>query len=334
MNGRKNPKSECRNSKQVRNSDFGLAVAAAVAIAGWLAAPAAAVIILPANDGDPIRGRLVAETDNSITVKVDAEEGTSATKTFLKDKIDTILRAVEAERLATLSPDNPAAYRDYAEELAEKTQDPDAAATARRLYLIAAHLAPQRLGKGAMLGLASLAADAPEARKFRAMAYLLDDGRDASLLASGAAAEAAEASSAPAPGDPSSEAVRENIRTAIIALRQGERYKAENIMRSPTVRTEFARYRRALTLKEFDAAARSTRPPDDKLLRRLLAIELALETGPGGETAPSPASKKPNFTQSLVAGALGPAPVLRLRHLIPGIDPARCVYRTGEWREP
>ena len=86
------------------------------------------------------------------------------------------------ERLAELVRSNPDAYREYAEELAEKRKDPDAQQTSIRLFQMAAVLDPQRLGRSCLLGMVPLARDAAEQRRFRAMAYLLDPDHDPALL--------------------------------------------------------------------------------------------------------------------------------------------------------
>ena len=50
---------------------------------------------------------------------------------------------------------------------------------ALRLFLIAAHLDPQKLGPSSLLGMSLLASTPAEVRKYRAMAFLLDPKGDA-----------------------------------------------------------------------------------------------------------------------------------------------------------
>ncbi len=153
-------------------------------LAGLLigARPAGAVIILMKSPGPPIRGFLVRQTGQTITLRQVLQDGETKERTIARSEIDQVIQSVSSERLATLDPKQPDAYREYAEELSEKRKDPDARATAIRLYLIAAHLAPDRLGRSAMLGLIPLARSDQEQRRFRAMAYLLDPAHDRALL--------------------------------------------------------------------------------------------------------------------------------------------------------
>lgn len=143
-----------------------------------------AVIIFLKTPGQPIRGYLVRQTERVITIQQLKTDGSQQQRTIARSDIDQVLIAVSQQRLASLDPTNPDGYREYAEELAEKRKDPDAQLTAIRLFVIAAYLAPAKLGHSAMLGLIPLARDAQELRRFRAMAYLLDPAHDTAVFSS------------------------------------------------------------------------------------------------------------------------------------------------------
>jgi hypothetical protein len=89
---------------------------------------------------------------------------------------------IDVKRLEALSPAKPKEYRDYAEELAAHQGDPEARYMAQRLFLIAAYLAPKELGSSCMLRMSALASSTAEARKYRAMAFLLDPGAGPDIL--------------------------------------------------------------------------------------------------------------------------------------------------------
>lgn len=161
-------------------------IAVLLLVVAALEAPSAAATILLKN-GDALRGRVVDRAPGEIIIELTAEDGTKSRQTLSAAEVDQVLPSVSATRLAGLRPENPKGYQLYAEELAEKRIDPEARETAIRLYLIAAHLDPDTLGRSCLLGMAGLAHDDDEARRFRAMAYLLDPNHDRRLLSPGSA---------------------------------------------------------------------------------------------------------------------------------------------------
>jgi hypothetical protein len=155
-----------------------------VAAAGLLdgVRDASAVILYLKNQEQPIRGFFVRENEHVVVVQELLGDGTTAERSVSRSEIEDMIRTVSPERLETLRPAAPDAYREYAEELSEKRKDPDAQVTALRLYQIAAFLDPSRLGRSCLLGMVPLARDAAEQRRFRAMAYLLDPAHDPVVL--------------------------------------------------------------------------------------------------------------------------------------------------------
>lgn len=149
----------------------------------WSARDAAAVILFLTDQPDPIRGLLIRETDQAVVVRVFRNGGTEELS-VPRASIQDMIRSVSAERLEALDPANPDAYREYAEELAEKRKDPDAQWTSLRLFHIAAFLDPDRLGRGCVLSMIPLARSNAERRRLQAMAYLLDPAHDPGLLRS------------------------------------------------------------------------------------------------------------------------------------------------------
>jgi hypothetical protein len=140
------------------------------------------VIVHLRDQDQPIRGYLVRENENTVVVAEVRPDGSTVERAILRSEIRELIRSVSDEQLSALRPENPAAYRAYAEDLAAQRADPDAQVTAIRLYLIAAHLDPQRLGPRCVLAMIPLARSAAEQRRFRAMAYLLDPAHDPAIL--------------------------------------------------------------------------------------------------------------------------------------------------------
>jgi hypothetical protein len=114
-------------------------------IACWLAAWQSAwgVVVFERGKPQPTIGRLVRQDERSIVIELDRPGGTPTIREILRSDIEDLLIVVSEERLNALRPEDPDAYRDYAEELAVKRKDPDALLASLRLYLIAAHLSHQ-----------------------------------------------------------------------------------------------------------------------------------------------------------------------------------------------
>lgn len=78
-------------------------------------------------------------------------------------------------RLERLNPDDPMAYFELAEEIADASTDDTQRAMARELFALSGVLAPSRLGRSACLALADLEADELAKRRLLALAALLDE---------------------------------------------------------------------------------------------------------------------------------------------------------------
>jgi hypothetical protein len=154
----------------------------ALCLLTFCASPAAAVIIYIKEQAQPVRGYFVREDDQAVTLLEVLPDGSTTERSIPRSQIDDMIRSVSEQRLSELDPSKPDAYREYAEELAEKRKDPDAQRTSIRLFQIAAILDPERLGRSCLLGMVTLARDTTEQRRFRAMAYLLDPAHDTALL--------------------------------------------------------------------------------------------------------------------------------------------------------
>jgi hypothetical protein len=277
-----------------------------------LCASAPAVTIFERGKTEPTRGRLLRETAQHVEVAVARPDGGEEKRLIARGDIEDMINPVSRERLEALSPDNPRDYRNYAEELAEKRIDPDARAAAIRLYLIAAHLAPEELARSCLLGMTALARSPEEERKFRAMAYLYDRDHDRRLLRDVAKPKApVEASEA-----------RDGLLRALQLRRQGNRRAAILNAERSGVKEEFLKHSDKLTFEEFSQPGL----PDD-LISRIVALELSLESGEG------PASGGARWSQIIAADQTAPVPSLTLETLTE-FDPRHSVYRNGTWVRP
>jgi hypothetical protein len=283
--------------------------------------PAWAVIIFEKGKEQPTVGYLERQDENLVVIREQFPDGRTQIRELLRSEIDDILIAVSNDRLESLNPDNPAAYREYAEELAEKRKDPDARATGLRLYLIAAYLDPKNLGRSSFLGMVGLARSPSEMRRFRAMAYLLDPNHNRSLL-QGSAKAAGPMAIADDEG-------REVLLKAIRAFRRGDRRIAMLSANRPIVKRAFERYSDVLTHEEFTGIGKET-PPD--VLRKVLTLELVLA---GRDEAERERLSEKAIPWSRIVEREGAAPVPWLSlETITEFDPRECLFRNGKWVRP
>jgi hypothetical protein len=128
-----------------------------------------------------VGGFLVSDDGTNLKIRIPAAGGEETVGEFLRADVK-VLHQLDVKRLEKLSKDNPKGYRDYADELARQEGDPEARYTAERLYLIAATLAPEEFGSDSLIRMAPLARTPAQARKFRALAFLLDPKADPKIL--------------------------------------------------------------------------------------------------------------------------------------------------------
>jgi hypothetical protein len=289
-------------------------------IACWLAAWQSAwgVVVFERGKPQPTIGRLVRQDERSIVIELDRPGGTPTIREILRSDIEDLLIVVSEERLKALRPEDPAAYRDYAEELAVKRKDPDALLASLRLYLIAAYLAPETLGQSCLLGMVALARNPAEERRFRAMAFLLDPNHDRGVLKA--------AMEATAPRD---EAGRSGLLKAVQAMRRGQRRIALQLADREPVLREFEKYEDLIGWDEFRRLEDEIPP---QALRRLLVIEWLLTRDGDEGTAPF-ADRRTSWSQIAERQELKPLAPLTLETLTE-FDPRECVYHQGQWVRP
>jgi len=274
---------------------------------------------------EPVAGFVESADDTSIRLRIRTSDGEELTRQILRTEIDLLLQPVSPSRLSQLSPDNPKAYREYAEELVEKKSDPEAVETAKRLFMIAAHLDPKAQGRSALLGMTPLMNDSQGVKQLRAMAYLLDPSHDASLLEG--------KPQAATPGAALDEKLREEVIKVLKMLRHGERADARQQLQRDEIRQGMRQGTSKITPDECLALVQGLCPGCEQgkippyMLQKLVAAELELSTSQAAQEV------QPQWGFFLDGTFQKPLPVLSLAKAI-GFDPRKCVYRDGEWVEP
>jgi hypothetical protein len=172
---------------------FGLALA----IGLFFSTSLARAILIDTGAGK-VGGFVLSDDGTTLKINIVTAGGESiGSKEYTRAEIK-IIHEVDVKRLERLSKDNPKAYFDYAEELhaeelARQDADPEARARAKELYLIAAKLAQKEFGSKSLLRMSDLAYTEAEARRYRAMAFLLDPTADARILKAEAGGPAKQA---------------------------------------------------------------------------------------------------------------------------------------------
>ncbi len=151
-----------------------------LAVGFFLSALPASAILIETSSGK-VGGFLVQDDGTKLKIRIPAAGGEETVAEYLRGEVK-ILHQLDVKRLEGLSKDDPKAYRAYADELAQQEADPEARYTAMRLYLISAYLAQDELGSSSLLRMSALERSPAQARKVRAMAYLLDPMADPKLL--------------------------------------------------------------------------------------------------------------------------------------------------------
>lgn len=284
-------------------------------------------VFLILNSGEEITGYLVEQNDRRVTIRVATPTGKGRERLLLRGDISLLRLAAVPERLEALERDNPKEYRNYAEEVAAKAKrDPEAREIAIRLYLIAAYLDTEDLGKSSLLGMINLARSAAEEKNFRALAYLLDPEHDERVL------KRPEPVAKPTEIDVG---VKGKLKNAVMALRRGNPVAARNFSSDPAVRESFKQFADTLTYAEFETATR-TGEMSPVLMQRLVTIELSLMDTPGDDAGlprNSVDDDSPNWAEIIREGKLAPVPSLVLE-TITEFDPGLCNYRNGKWVNP
>ena len=281
-----------------------------------------------AGSDEPLHVLTIREDAGSVVVGLPNADGTFTERVYEKRQIEDFVRTVDAERLAGLSPENPSAYRDYAEELAEKKADPDARAAALRLYLIAAQLDPEKLGRSSLLGMTAVARTPLEERRMRAMSFLLDPAHDVRLLKEPGTTSAVS-------GGPGDAAGSQSLLSMIRLLRKGQGLVARRTAERKESEAIFVQHGRGLTQKDFLALCRQPQPLPPEDLARLIRLELALTDGGSAEETSGDSGEKllPSWASAIASGDTKPVAPLSLETLTE-FDPRLSVYRDGKWVAP
>ncbi len=294
-----------------------------------LAALPAQSILIETGPGKRVGGYLVAEDAKTISVRIKPPGGKEKVEVFERAKVK-VLHRIDRARLEKLSKDNPSGYRDYAEELAAKKGDPESTDLALRLYLIAAYLDRAQFGKSGLLAMSNLAADPADARKYRALAFVIDPAADRSLLD----AKAVKAAAPPGVDAKAAKTLLQHFRKALEQYRNGEFDKAQANAAVKGVEFYFKAAPGLGDRERFVQACKdaiATKQAADDYVEAAIGAEIwaldqMLPTAPTGKQGGG-------WSSVLHQGELTAVPLLSLETICE-YDPRACVFRNGMWVVP
>ena len=207
--------------------------------------------------------------------------------------------------------------------------DPEARDTARRLFLIAAYLDQRQFGRGALLSMSSLAGTEAEARRCRAMAFLLDPKGDVDVLK---------------PATPKAPTgALQDFEKALQSYRTGQIANAKVLANAKDVDPVFSKAAGGIDKTTFlqwcsEADGSTGNPPEDRM-RRILRAELwVIDQLSHGDAVDKTNAGETKWSSILQARQVKPVSLLSLETIakdVAGVmDPHKCLYRDGQWVAP
>ena len=187
-----------------------------------------------------------------------------------------------AKELSRLSIDDPAAYRDLAEEYSVVRKSKIAQNLAVRLYLIAAKHGDAKLRRSALRGLIHVARNDEELRKFKVLAFLSDPvfadvltKRKREQLPLSPKASLTKKNSVAKAG---SQSPKEKLLDALMSIRRGKSMRAQRMMDDLEVQKVFAQFSELMSVDDFKKACLDS-DIDDATLYKVITIDLKLRYG-------------------------------------------------------
>lgn len=301
------------------------------AMIGVSTSVAADVVYL--KDGSVLYGRVVSQNDEAVDFNQrvgssDFQVVNYRPRTIRKTEIVSVVVNVREDRLAELSPENPKAYRELAEELATQQIDPEAHELAIRLFLLAARYGDADLKEGSFSAVIQLARSPLEKKRFCALAFSQSDRPSSwldKIVESGEPESGAPDSTNAGSSDQLPEQWRNRLLTALVQLRQGKRNVASKQLAEEWTKSALSPYKSICTreqLRSWTAASELK----TEWLAKLLELEIAI-----GNAEWIAINQQPSADWSILSGR--PASTVRLVNFsnVCEFDLNQNVYRGGKW---
>lgn len=254
---------------------------------------------------------------------------------FFSDESAAVAQAgfsTPAKDLASLSIDDPAAYRDLAEEYSVVRKSKIAQNLAVRLYLIAAKHGDEKLRRSALRGMIHVARNDEELRKFKVLAFLSDpvfaDVLTKRKLDQGPMSKQDLPKQNPA-AKVENQSPKERLLDALMSIRRGKSMRAQRMMDDVEVQKAFAPFSELMSVDDFKKACLDS-DIDDATLYKVITIDLKLRYGADSmKPRESDAAWKKVFEGKLP----GKVPEISFA-TVTEFNPDHTKFLNGRWQNP
>ena len=282
----------------------------------WASEAAADVVYLRGQS--PVFGIVVREEANHIVFRQRLEDRAGYRERLIPhNDMITFVVTIEPEVLSTLAPDQPARYRDVAEQLAVQRLDPEARDLALRLYLLGARYGDGPIRESCFRGLLPLARTPDEELAFRILAWqtLGDEGNWLDSVPTRAQPEVGSL-------DEQSEL---QLRDILRSWRQGDRNAVVAEIEKPWFRETVRPF---ASICSWQDLRRWTAEPELKTewLARILELEIALAR------TPDVSSDEQSWSVLIRRQHQRRGPVTFVS--VTEFDLSQSVFVDGQWMEP
>ncbi|ADB16653.1 hypothetical protein Psta_1979 [Pirellula staleyi DSM 6068] len=283
---------------------------------------ASAVIVYLRTSKEPVTGYLLRESETSLVIALEDSTGKRTEQTIPKETIAALRYTVDRQRLAALDPKQPQKYFEYAEELAEVANDPEARETARRLYHLAAVLGPESLTESCVKGLRYLASSAAERKRLDGALYLLPS----SNVRLPSSTDLARTNTDPAD--------LQALLQVAAGLRRRDAAVLARFEREPQLATQLSSVNSKLTSSVLATMLSATELSGAQLqliLETEILLGRALLDAKLPEKERPPAAAKPSWGNSYQQNKLPVRALPSVRNLTE-FDPSQVIFRDGKWQ--
>lgn len=270
---------------------------------------------------EPVIGRILTQTEQSIRIETQGPSGSSSVVEIPVEKILLVLPAEDPKVLEKLEPGRWADYRDVADDLAARKQDPDAITTAMRLLLIVAYHGEGQQREGALSSLIALARNPQEQRKLEAIAVRYGNRP----------APATDAPRTLITTQGPSDAERNELLAAVRAIRRGEADDARRRLASSSLNAAYEKLGAPLPWSRLESYARN-RPTSPNALSELASLEANLLGAFPTRSRNAPSEDREVWEQ-ITRGSLPAWHEVDWFDVL-SFDPRDCLFREGKWRRP
>ena len=277
-------------------------------------------------EDQPTFGRIISKNETGIRFQVYLQDKPTNVVNLKLGSIVQVIKNFDETRLETLSPEDVAAYRGYAEELIPQKQDPVARQLAQRLLLIAAFHSDGSFRVICLKHMIELTESTTERNRLAMLLKVYSPNEKMQI-------EEAKASSVEIRGSVSDQIAMLSL---LRNIRQGKTSAARTALNSVKSKRIIEKWAAQISYDELSTISRANRISKSQLAK-LLQVELAILKVAASEDKNAGQTSNTETKSSWIDDAVE---VTRAIPEIPNLEtvtvfnPKHSVYRDGQWVEP